>query len=85
MTAYEQFVTNPHITQGQLARLWELEVNDSISDLLDFCIDFLDQKGFHKTGYTEIAGNYRAVFNSRFYFDGAIQDENRVAIRLIKL
>jgi hypothetical protein len=85
MTAYEQFIANPHIIQGQLSRLWELEINGSIPNMLDFCIDFLSQQGLNKTGIKEIDGDFRAVFNDKYYFHGAIRDGNKVAIRLISM
>lgn len=36
MTAYQEFVSNPNIEQGKIARLWEIEVNRKIDDIIDF-------------------------------------------------
>jgi len=85
MTAYEQFINNPSIDAGKIARLWELKVNKKIDNLTDFCRDFLKQVGFMYTGYTEVNGVFKAVFNSKFVFDGAIQEGELVALRIKQL
>ncbi|HBY21187.1 MAG TPA: hypothetical protein DEG71_09335 [Clostridiales bacterium] len=85
MIAYQQFINNPSIDTGKIARLWELKVNKKIDKLTDFCRDFLKQVGFMHTGYTEVNGIYKAVFNSKFVFDGAIQEGELVALRIKQL
>jgi len=85
MTSYQQFINNPSIDAGKIARLWELKINGKIDNLTDFCRDFLKQVGFMYTGYTEVDGIHRSVFNSKFVFDGAIQEGEKVALRIKQL
>ena len=79
MTAYQQFINNPNIQKGKIARIWELEVNQKIDDLIDFSREFLKLKGFEYTGYNK---DFKSTFNNNFMFDGAIQEETKIAIRI---
>jgi len=85
MTAYQEFIDNPTIDAGKIARLWELKVNKKIDNLTDFCRDFLKQVGFMYTGYKEIDGVFKAVFNNRYVWDGAIREGELVALRIKQL
>lgn len=86
MTAYQEFINNTSIKSGKIARLWELEVNQTIDNLLDFCREFLKQIGFNYTGYQKDEyGTNKAVFNDRYIWDGAIQDGYKIAIRIIQI
>ena len=85
MTAYQQFINNPSIDAGKIARLWELKVDKKIDNLTDFCRDFLKQVGFAYIGYKEIDGVFKAVFNNRYVWDGAIQEGEMIALRIKQL
>jgi hypothetical protein len=83
MTAYQEFINNPILEQGKICKLWELQVNGRINNFLDFCRDFLHQQGFIYTGIKkDNDGEHKAVFNNCFIFAGAIQDGNKIAIRI---
>jgi len=83
MTSYQQFINNPSIDTGKIARLWELKVNKKIDNLTDFCRDFLKQVGFMYTGYMKDEdGVHKAVFNNKFMWDGAIQEGEMIALRI---
>jgi len=47
MTAYQQFIENPDIKPGKIARLWELKVNKNIENLTDFLQRFLKTSWFY--------------------------------------
>jgi hypothetical protein len=83
MTAYEEFVNKPALKGGKLAILWELKVSNPIDDSIDFCRKFLQKKGYSYTGYMSETG--KAVFNDRFTWDGAIQDGNKLALRICEI
>jgi len=88
MTAYQQFIKNPIIEPGKIARLWELKVkvNKNIENLTDFCRDFLSQVGFMYTGYMKDEnGVCKAAFNNKFIWDGAIQDGEMLVLRIKQL
>jgi len=86
MTAYQQFINNPSIDTGKIARLWELKVNKKIDNLTDFCRDFLKQVGFMYTGYMKDKdGINKAVFNNSFMWDGAIQEGETIVLRIKQL
>ena len=78
MTAYQEFINNPNLKPGKIARLWELELNENIDDFIDFTRKFLQIKGFEYTGNV----NGKAVYNNNYVFAGAVQDGNKVAIRI---
>jgi hypothetical protein len=83
MSAYQTFVKTPGIIKpGKIARLWELEVSGAIENLIDFCREFLEHKGFMYTGYES---NGKAIFNNDFIWDGAIQDGNKIALRIVQI
>lgn len=84
MTGYEQFINNaPNLKQGKISRLWELEINGSIDNLLDFSNDFLQDRGLEKTGIKkDNDGLYQHTYNNKYIFAGAVQDGNKVAIRI---
>ena len=85
MTTYQEFINNPSIDVGKIARLWELKINGKIDNLTDFCRDFLSQVGFMYTGYKEENGVFKAVFNNRYVWDGAIREGELVALRIKQL
>ena len=37
MTTYQEFINNPSIDAGKIARLWELKINGKIDNLTNFC------------------------------------------------
>jgi len=82
MTGYEDFVNNPIFPFGIIARLWELKVNGTIENLIDFYREFLRQKGFIYTGYNK---DYKAIFNNKWVFDGLIQEGNKIALRIVQI
>lgn len=86
MSAYKDFISNPVVKPGKIARLWELEVNGKIDNLLDFCRQFLKQIGFNYTGYQkDECGIHKAVFNGSYIWDGAIQEGSKIAIRISQI
>jgi len=83
MTAYQEFINTASVKPGKIAWLWELEVNERIDNFLDFTRTFLEKKGFKYTGCKKDEyGQHKAVFNNKFMFNGAIQEGNKIAIRL---
>ena len=80
-TAYQEFIQSPGIKKGVTSLLWELEVNQKIDDLLQFTREFLSIKGYSYTGYNQ---EFKAIFNNCFVFGGAIQEGNKIAIRINK-
>ena len=84
MTGYEQFIkSNPSLKQGKIARLWELEVDKNIDNMIDFVNEFLSLKGFEKTGHKkDDDGIFKAVYNNNYIFAGSVQKENKIAIKI---
>lgn len=85
MTAYQNFINNVNLKEGKYARLWELKVNETINNMIDFYREFLRQHGFIYIGYNN---EHKAIFsnkyNNNYIFDGMIQDGNKIALRIIK-
>jgi len=82
MTGYKQFVSNPSLKKGQVSILFEIKVSRTVDNLIDFVNDFLSTKGFEKTGHVANDGTFNAVYNNLYAFGGAVQDGNKIAIRL---
>jgi hypothetical protein len=83
MTAYEEFISNHG--RPVKAKVWELQVDRNIDNLLDFLTKFLEQVGYHRTGYVKIDGIHHALFNDTYVWDGAIQDGNKIALRIVEM
>ena len=83
MTAYQDFVSNITIQPGKISRLWELEIQGRIENLVDFCREFLSHEGYLYTGYDK--DSHKAVFNGQYVFGGCIQEGNKVAIRITEI
>jgi hypothetical protein len=82
MTAYQEFVNNPALKHGKTSILFEIEVDRTINDLIDFINNFLHTRGFKKTGHMKHEGVYNAVYNNLYIFGGVIQEENKIAVRI---
>ena len=80
MTGYEQFTNNPNLKKGKSSILFEVEVNRTVNNMIDFSENFLDTRGFKRTGHNK--ETHQPVFNNLYEFAGAVQDENKIAIRL---
>jgi hypothetical protein len=84
LTAYEQFKHNARADEN--ARLFEFNFCSPVDMTVDFCRKLLLRKGykFTRTGKKE-TGEPEAIFNDDFMWGGAVQEENRIAIRLDRL
>lgn len=83
MTAYQSFINcSAGLKENELFRLWELEIEGKIEDMIDFVNEFLRSRGLKYTGYKKEDGICKAVYNYKYIFNGAIQDGNKIAIRL---
>ncbi len=80
MTGYEQFINNPELKQGKSSILFELEVSRAVDNMIDFTENFLDTRGFKRTGHSK--ETHQPIFNNLYEFAGAVQDGDKVAIRL---
>lgn len=83
LNAYEQFVSDSRADDN--AELFQFSFFNSVDMTVDFCRKLLQRKGykFTGTGRNEY-GEPEAVFNDTLIWAGAIQEGNKVAIRLDK-
>jgi hypothetical protein len=78
LTAYEQFKVNARNSEGCVLQEWGFTQQVDMS--IDFCRKILARRGYKFTGTSQ----GKAIFNNSYIWAGAIQEGNRIAIRLDK-